>query len=67
VTSISASRERRTKGGKRTPDRASEGWRLPSGRPLFEFALRGGFLAPAILKSAPPAGQGPEKDPGGTQ
>jgi hypothetical protein len=26
-------------------------WRLPSGRPLAEFALEAGFLAPLLLKS----------------
>ena len=31
-----------------------EDWRLPSGLQLAEFALRGGFIAPGLLKRTPP-------------
>ncbi|MCC6861860.1 MAG: hypothetical protein IT158_25030 [Bryobacterales bacterium] len=48
VTRISVSRDRRRKREKRP-----EGWRLASGRRLFEFVLRGGFLATALLKKEP--------------
>lgn len=29
--------------------RSTSSWRLPSGKPLFEFALQSGFLAPCLL------------------
>ena len=28
----------------------NHGWRLPSGKPLAEFALQAGFLAPLLFK-----------------
>ena len=28
-------------------------WRLPSGKPLAEFALQAGFIAPLLLAGAP--------------
>ena len=32
-----------------SPDGGGNGWRLPSGQTLAEFALQSGFLAPQLL------------------
>ena len=35
-------------------------WRLPSGQPLADYALRAGFLAPRLLAPAQPEREGRE-------
>lgn len=51
------SRLSRTKAGSASDD---AGWRMPSGLGLAEFALRGGFVAPGLMKrTAPHAGDRP--------
>jgi len=36
-------------------DSVGSAWKLPSGKPLAEFALEAGFLAPRLLGNPQPA------------